>query len=126
MLRRELNFVDWAPTLFISAETGQRTGRVLELVRDVQAERDRRVTTPKLIEMVRSAVARHPRTEGGRQLKIYYATQADVRPPTFVFFVNDPKLMHFTYERYLENQIRDTFGFQGTAIRLVFRGRSEA
>ncbi len=126
MIQRDLNFVDWAPMLFVSAESGQRTGRILELARDVQAERDRRVTTPKLIEMVRSAVARHPRTEGGRALKIYYATQADVRPPTFVFFVNDPKLLHFTYERYLENQIRQTFGFQGTAIRLVFRGRSEA
>src|SRR6266536_1087924 len=120
MIQRDLNFVDWAPMLFVSAESGQRTGRILELARDVQAERDRRVTTPKLIEMVRSAVARHPRTEGGRALKIYYATQADVRPPTFVFFVNDPKLLHFTYERYLENQIRQTFGFQGTAIRLVF------
>jgi GTP-binding protein len=126
MIQRDLNFVDWAPMVFVSAESGQRTGRILELARDVQAERDRRVTTPKLIEMVRNAVARHPRTEGGRVLKIYYATQADVRPPTFVFFVNDPKLLHFTYERYLENQIRQHFGFQGTAIRLVFRGRSEA
>jgi GTP-binding protein len=75
--------------------------------------------------MVRDAVARHPRSEGGRQLKIYYATQADVRPPTFVFFINDPKLLHFTYQRYLENQIRQAFGFEGTAIRLVFRGREE-
>jgi GTPase len=73
--------------------------------------------------MVREAVQRHQRSEAGRQLKIYYATQADVRPPTFVFFVNDPKLVHFTYQRYLENQIRGAFGFQGTAIRLIFRGR---
>ena len=75
--------------------------------------------------MVREAVQRHPRSEAGRQLKIYYATQADIRPPTFVFFVNDPKLVHFTYQRYLENQIRAAFGFQGTAIRLIFRGREE-
>lgn len=124
-IRRDLNFVDWAPLVFISAMTGQRAPRLLELAWEAQASRDRRVTTPKLIEMVREAVQRHPRSEAGRQLKIYYATQADVRPPTFVFFVNDPKLVHFTYQRYLENQIRDTFGFDGTAIRLIFRGREE-
>jgi GTP-binding protein len=125
MVRRDLNFVDWAPLVFISALTGQRAPKVLELATAVQAQRDKRVTTPKLIEMVREAVTRHPRSEGGRQLKIYYATQADVRPPTFVFFVNEPKLMHFTYQRYLENRIRETFGFEGTAIRMIFRGREE-
>jgi GTP-binding protein len=125
MIRRELNFVDWAPVVYMSALTGQRAPRLLEMAYLAQTERDKRVTTPKLIEMVREAVQRHPRSVGGRQLKIYYATQADVRPPTFVFFVNDPELMHFTYERYLENQIRKAFGFQGTAIRLVFRGREE-
>ena len=125
MIRRDLNFVDWAPIVFISALTGQRAPRVLDLAYAAQEERDKRVTTPKLIEMVREAVQRHPRSEAGRQLKIYYATQADVRPPTFVFFVNDPKLVHFTYQRYLENQIRGAFGFQGTAIRMIFRGREE-
>ena len=125
IVRRDLNFVDWAPLVFISALTGQRAPRLLELAWTAQAERDKRVTTPKLIEMVREAVQRHPRSEAGRQLKIYYATQADVRPPTFVFFVNDPKLVHFTYQRYLENQIREKFGFDGTAIRLIFRGREE-
>jgi GTP-binding protein len=124
-IRRDLNFVDWAPVVFISALTGQRAPRVLDLAYAAQQERDKRVTTPKLIEMVREAVQRHPRSEAGRVLKIYYATQADVRPPTFVFFVNDPKLVHFTYQRYLENQIRKTFGFQGTAIRMIFRGREE-
>jgi GTP-binding protein len=109
----------------VSALTGQRAPRLLDMAYAAQQERDRRVTTPKLIEMVREAVQRHPRSEAGRQLKIYYATQADVRPPTFVFFVNDPKLVHFTYQRYLENQIRAHFGFNGTAIRLVFRGREE-
>jgi GTPase len=125
IVRRDLNFVDWAPIVFTSALTGQRAPRLLDLAWEAQAERDKRVTTPKLIEMVRAAVQRHPRSEAGRQLKIYYATQADVRPPTFVFFVNDPKLVHFTYQRYLENQIREHFGFTGTAIRLVFRGREE-
>ncbi|HZO25368.1 MAG TPA: ribosome biogenesis GTPase Der [Chloroflexota bacterium] len=124
-IRRDLNFVDWAPIVFVSALTGQRAPRVLDLAYAAQQERDRRVTTPKLIEMVREAVQRHQRSEAGRQLKIYYSTQADVRPPTFVFFVNDPKLVHFTYQRYLENQIRQSFGFQGTAIRLIFRGREE-
>jgi GTPase len=124
-VHRELVFVDWAPIVFISALTGQRARRVLELARDIQAERDKRVPTPKLIELVREAVARHPLTERGRQLKIYYATQAGTRPPTFVFFVNDPKLVHFSYQRYLENQLRAAFGFQGTGIRLVFRGRNE-
>lgn len=124
-IRRDLVFVDWAPLVFISAMTGQRAPKVLELADAVQAERDKRITTPKLIEVIREAAARHPRMEAGRQLKIYYATQADVRPPTFVFFVNDPKLMHFTYQRYLENQIRQAFGFNGTAIRMVFRGRDE-
>jgi GTP-binding protein len=125
MIRRDLNFVDWAPIVFMSALTGQRAPRLLDMAYAAQQERDKRVTTPKLIEMVREAVQRHPRSEAGRQLKIYYATQADVRPPTFVFFVNDPKLVHFTYQRYLENQIRANFGFNGTAIRLVFRGREE-
>jgi len=125
MIRRDLNFVDWASIVFISAMTGQRAPRVLDLAYAAQQERDRRITTPKLIEMVREAVQRHPRSEAGRQLRIYYATQADVRPPTFVFFVNDPKLVHFTYQRYLENRIRETFGFQGTAIRMIFRGREE-
>ncbi|MFN8635471.1 MAG: ribosome biogenesis GTPase Der [Chloroflexota bacterium] len=124
-IRRDLNFVDWAPIVFMSALTGQRSPRLLDLAWEAQNARDQRITTPKLIEMVREAVQRHPRSEGGRVLKVYYATQADVRPPTFVFFVNDPKLMHFTYQRYLENQIRAAFGFQGTAIRLVFRGREE-
>jgi GTP-binding protein len=125
MIRRDLNFVDWAPIVFMSALTGQRAPRLLDMAYAAQQERDKRVTTPKLIEMVREAVQRHPRSEAGRQLKIYYATQADVRPPTFVFFVNDPKLVHFTYQRYLENQIRAHFGFNGTAIRLIFRGREE-
>jgi GTPase len=125
MIRRDLNFVDWAPIVFMSALTGQRAPRLLDMAYAAQQERDKRITTPKLIEMVREAVQRHPRSEAGRLLKVYYATQADVRPPTFVFFVNDPKLVHFTYQRYLENQIRANFGFNGTAIRLVFRGREE-
>ncbi|MFN8524505.1 MAG: ribosome biogenesis GTPase Der [Chloroflexota bacterium] len=124
-VRRDLIFVDWAPLVFISALTGQRVTRILEMARAIQTERDKRIPTPRLMELVRDALAKHPRTEKGRQLKIYYATQASVRPPTFVFFVNDPRLVHFSYERFLENQIRASFGFEGTGIRLVFRGRAE-
>jgi GTPase len=76
--------------------------------------------------VIRRALLRHsPPTEGRRQLKVLYATQADVKPPTFVFFVNDPKLAHFSFRRYLENQLREAFGFRGTGIKLIFRGRSE-
>lgn len=124
-IRRDLSFVDWAPLVFISALTRQRVPRILELAETVQARRDMRVPTPKLMELVREAVSRHVVSERGRQLKIYYATQAGTRPPTFVFFVNDPKLLHFSYQRYLENQLRAAFDFEGTAIRLVFRGRDE-
>ena len=124
LIRRDLIFVDWAPLLFISAKTGQRVSRVLEKAREIQRERDKRVATPKLMQLVRDAAARNPRSERGRQLKIYYATQAGIRPPTFVFFVNDPKLVHFSYQRYLENQLRAAFGFDGTGIRLTFRGRA--
>ena len=125
IVRRDLSFVPWAPLVFISAETGQRARKVLELALAAQAERDKRIPTPKLIEVIREAFTRHPRTEAGKQLKVYYATQASTRPPTFVFFVNEPKLVHFSYQRYLENQIRQAFGFEGTAIRLVFRKRGE-
>jgi GTP-binding protein len=125
MVRRELQFVDWAPLVFISAETGQRARKILDLAVEVQAERDKRIPTPKLIEVVREAFTRHPHTEAGKQLKVFFATQAETRPPTFVFFVNEPKLLHFSYQRYLENQLRQAFGFEGTAIRLVFRKRGE-
>ncbi|MDP8921716.1 MAG: ribosome biogenesis GTPase Der [Chloroflexota bacterium] len=125
LVRRELDFVSWAPLVFISATTGQRARKVLELALAAQAERDKRVPTPKLIEVVREAFTRHPRSEAGRQLKVFYATQASTRPPTFVFFVNEPKLVHFSYQRYLENQLRQAFGIEGTAIRLVFRKRGE-
>jgi len=125
IVRRDLSFVPWAPLVFISAESGQRARKVLEMALEAQAARDTRIPTPKLIEVVREAFSRHPRTDAGRQLKVYFATQASTRPPTFVLFVNEPKLLHFSYERYLENQIRQAFGFEGTAIRLVFRKRGE-
>ncbi|MBI4494811.1 MAG: ribosome biogenesis GTPase Der [Chloroflexi bacterium] len=124
-VRRAFNFAPWAPLLFISARTGQRVERVLETVRVVQAERQKRVPTSRLNEVVREAVLEHRLTERGRALKVYYSTQGGVEPPTFVLFVNDPKLVHFSYQRYLENRIRAAFGFEGTPLKLVFRGHRE-
>jgi GTP-binding protein len=124
-IRRALPFVDYAPILFISALTGQRVEQVLETAREVQRWRRFRIPTAKLNELVRAAVAAHPLLEKGRALKVYYVTQAELAPPTFVFFVNDPDILHFSYERYLENRIRAEYPFTGTPIRLVFRGRAE-
>ena len=124
-LRQALIFVPYAPIVFVSAVTGQRVQRALELALEIQTERQKRVPTAQLNEVVRAAAAAHRIASHGKPLRIYYATQPAVSPPTFVFFVNDPKLVHFTYRRYLENKIREAFGFEGTAIRLAFRGRAE-
>src|SRR5439155_25921928 len=110
---------------FISVLAGQIVQRVLALALDIQAERRKRVTTATLNEVVRAAVASHRVSQRGKPLRIYYTTQAETAPPTFIFFVNDPALVHFSYRRYLENQLREAFGFSGTAIRVVFRGRKE-
>jgi GTP-binding protein len=124
-LRREFNFAPYAPILFISAKSGRGVERVLPTVRTIQDERQKRIPTPLLNQTVREAVAEHRLTERGKQLKVFYATQPEVEPPTFVFFVNDPELVHFSYQRYLENRLRAAFGFDGTAVRMVFRGRAE-
>jgi GTP-binding protein len=124
VVREALNFMDYVPVLFVSAQTGQRVPQVLETALAVQAERGRRIATSELNQTIQDALARHaPPAERGRALKVYYATQATTDPPTFVFFVNDPKLLHFSYERYLENQLRAAFSFVGTPIKLVFRPR---
>lgn len=125
-VRRALSFVPYAPVVFISALTGQRAQRVLSLALEIQAQRKKRVPTAQLNQVVRDAVAAHRVTSHGKPLRVYYATQPQVAPPTFVFFVNDPSLVHFTYRRYLENKIREAFGFEGTALRLAFRGRDES
>jgi GTPase len=124
-LRQELKFADWAPILFISAKSGQRIGRIMETALEIQGERTKRVPTPKLNDLVRHAVQTHPLTDRGRQLKIYYSAQTGSAPPTFTFFTNDPRLVHFSYERYLENVVRAEFGFAGTPLRLQFRGRND-
>ncbi len=125
-IRAELKFLAYVPLLFISAKTGQRVTKVLPLALQVQEERLRRIPTGEINRLLREAVAKNPPKGGQRQrLKFYYATQAGVDPPTFVFFVNDRQLVHFSYERYLENTIREHYGFLGTPLRLVFKSRGE-
>jgi GTP-binding protein len=124
-IRNEVPFLDFAPIVSISAKTGQRVGRVLELAVDIWAERRRRISTGELNRVLMAATERTPPPPvRGRRPKLFYATQAAISPPTFVFFASDASLIHFSYRRYLENRLRDTFGFDGTPIRLIFRDRS--
>src|ERR687883_837250 len=125
MLRRELKFADWAPVMYLSAKTGQRVERVISQALAIQAERTKRVPTPRLNEVIRRAVEAHPLSERGRALKIYYTAQTGTAPPRFTCFCNDPRLVHFSYVRYLDNTLRATFGFGGTPIRIEFRSRNE-
>ena len=126
-IRTEVPFLDFAPVVSISAKTGQRVGRVLEAAVDIWGERRKRVSTGQLNRVVAKASERQvPPMVKGRRPKIFYATQAAVAPPTFVFFANDAGAVHFSYRRYLENRLRDEFGFDGTPIRLFFRDRSKA
>ncbi len=121
-LRRELAFIDYAPIVSISAKTGQRVQKVLELAVDVWGERRRRISTGELNRLVAAAIERTPpAVVHGKRPKIRYATQVAVAPPTFVFFTTDPASVHFSYRRYLENRLRDAYEFTGTPIRLVFR-----
>lgn len=120
------HFVPWAPVQFTSALTGEGIRELLELAVHIDQVRRRRVQTSELNLVVHRAMADHgPPAVHGKRLKVMYATQAETEPPTFVFFVNDPKLIHFSYRRFLENRLRAAFGFEGTAIRMVFRRRSE-
>ena len=112
--------------LFVSAETGQRLSKLYELIDMVIQNQTLRVATGVLNEILMEAVAmQQPPTDKGKRLKIFYMTQVAVKPPTFVAFVNDKELMHFSYVRYLENQIRKTFGFKGTSIKFIVRERKE-
>ncbi len=125
VVRRELRFADWAPVVFVSAKTGQRVQRLIAEALAVQAERTKRVPTPQLNDIIRHAVDVHPISVRGRTLKIYYTAQTGVEPPKFTCFVNDPKLVHFSYQRYLENVMRSHFEFLGTPIRFEFRARGK-
>ncbi len=125
-IREVLSFMPYAQLMFISAKTGQRTQKLFEVIDAVLENHSMRVATGVLNEIVSEAVAlQQPPSDKGRRLKIYYATQVAVKPPTFVVFVNDKKLMHFSYVRYLENRIRDAFGFQGTSLKFIIRERKE-
>ena len=123
-IRRDLAYMTYAPIVFISALTGQRVPRLFQLIKYVDDQAATRITTGMLNSLLADATARvQPPTDKGRRLKIYYMTQAGTRPPHFVCFCNDAKLFHFSYQRYLENQIRATFGLEGTPIRLTIRQR---
>jgi GTP-binding protein len=123
-VREALKFLDYVPVMYISALTGQRVHKVLPTALDVWEARFHRIPTSELNRIVQDALVRHaPPSKRGKRLKIYYASQPEVDPPTFVFHVNDPALLHFSYERYLENQLRKAHQFPGTPIRLLFRPR---
>jgi GTP-binding protein len=124
-VQNEFKFLPYAPVIFASAKTGYHVKSILETVLKVADMRFLRISTSRLNDFVHDAVKRHhPSIIHHKPLKIYYATQTRVNPPTFTFFINDPQAMHFSYERYLENQLREEFGFHGTGIRLHFRARS--
>ncbi|MCI8395091.1 MAG: ribosome biogenesis GTPase Der [Acutalibacter sp.] len=125
-LEQDFSFMSYAPILFISAKTGQRLDKMFALVKAAAANNAMRVPTGVLNDILAQATARvQPPTDKGKRLKIFYMTQASTKPPTFVCFVNDHELFHFSYQRYLENRIRETFGLEGTPIRLVVRERGE-
>ena len=122
----DFSFMSYAPVMFITAKTGQRIDRLFEMIAFVHSQNSMRISTGKLNEVLAMATARvQPPTDKGKRLKIYYMTQASTRPPTFVFFVNDAELFHFSYQRYLENQIREVFGLDGTPVRFIIRERGE-
>lgn len=125
-IRQILSFMPYAEIIFISAKLGQRLNKIFELIDVVIANNSMRVATGVLNEIVTEAVAmQQPPSDKGKRLRIYYTTQVAVKPPTFVIFVNDKELMHFSYTRYLENRIRETFGFRGTALKFIIRERKE-
>jgi GTP-binding protein len=125
-IREEMGFLHYAPIMYISALTGQRVNRILEIVDFVAEQQNLRVPTARLNEVVDEALAiTPPPTDKGKRLKVYYATQVGVKPPKFVLFVNEPELMHFSYRRYLENQFRKNFGFEGTDIWMMIRKREK-
>ena len=125
-IRRDLAYMTYAPILFISAMTGQRVDRLFELINYVNDQAATRITTGMLNNVLEDAQTRvQPPTDKGRRLKIYYVTQTGIKPPHFVFFCNDARLFHFSYQRYLENQLRSTFGLEGTPIKITIRQKGD-
>ncbi|MCX7950799.1 MAG: ribosome biogenesis GTPase Der [Clostridiales bacterium] len=125
-IRKDLAFLSYAPIIFISAKTGQRINKLIDLIKYVANQHAMRIKTGVLNEVISEAVMmKQPPIERGKPLKIYYVTQASTKPPTFIFFVNDTNIIHFSYERYLENQLRQHFGLEGTPIRFIYRAKQE-
>ena len=125
-VRMTLSYMPYAEIIYISALTGQRLGKLFETIDVVSENHAMRVATGVLNEIMAEAVAmQQPPTDKGKRLRLYYITQVAVKPPTFVIFVNDKELMHFSYTRYIENQIRETFGFKGTPLKFIIRERGE-
>ena len=125
-LKQQLSFMSYVPFVFISAKTGQRMEKLFELIKFVREQNSIRISTGKLNDILAYATARvQPPSDKGKRLKIYYMTQASTNPPTFVIFVNDKKLFHFSYRRYIENQIREVFSLEGTPVRIIVRERGK-
>ena len=125
-VRQGLSYMLYAPVVFLSALTGQRVDKLFQVIQDVHAQNTKRITTGALNSVLADATARvQPPTDKGRRLKIYYMTQASTKPPHFVIFCNDARLFHFSYQRYLENQIREVFGLQGTPVRITIRQKGD-
>ena len=125
-VKEVLSFMPYAEIMFVSAETGQRLPKLFEKIDMIIENQTMRIATGVLNEIMSEAIAlQQPPSDKGKRLKLYYITQVAVKPPTFVIFVNDKKLMHFSYTRYLENKIRDTFGFKGTSLKFIIRERKD-
>ena len=124
LIRQEFQYLSYAPIVFVSAKTKQRLDKLPELIKRVNDNHEQRISSAVLNDVIMDAIAHNPTpTDNGKRLRIYYATQVAIKPPTFVIFVNDPELMHFSYERFLENQIREAFDFEGTPIHIIERRR---
>jgi GTP-binding protein len=125
-IQQKLKFFPDVPVVFASAQFGKGIGGVLAAAKQVYMERQMRIATPLLNEKLRKVLDAHsPPSVGGKKLRVSYVTQPGVNPPTFVFFVNDPRLLHFTYQRYLENSLRDAFGFKGTPLKIIFKRKGK-
>ncbi|MPM88810.1 GTPase Der [bioreactor metagenome] len=125
-LRQELVFMQYAPVVYVSALISQRIHRLPEVIHYVAEQNAMRVSTSILNQVINDAIAINPPpSDKGKRLKILYTTQVKIKPPTFVIFANDPDIMHFSYQRYLENKLREAFGFEGSPIQIIIRGKNE-
>ena len=121
-----MSYAEYAPIIFISAKSGQRVGKLFEFINNVYEENSKRISTSVINEVINEAIAVvQPPTDKGKRLRIYYGTQASTNPPTFIIFVNNKELFHFSYQRYIINCFRNNFGFVGTPVRLIIREKSE-